>query len=331
MRRAVLCVVLLVGLAAAGWVGLPTAAQPGTTAPADADDPALTPQRPLFGNPDAQAARWVQQHPDDPRAATLAPLTEQPVARWFTGPVDEVRDDVADVVDAAAAAGATPVLVAYAIPDRDCGQFSAGGAADAATYRAWIDAFARSIGPRKAVVVLEPDALVHTGCLDDAGLRDREELLAGAIATLAALAPQAEVYLDGSAANWSIDPAALVDRLLAVGVEHVRGLALGVSSYTPTATAVEFGRAAAADLAGRTGQQLGLVVDTSRNGVGTTDWCNPADQRLGQAPTTDPGLGPDVDALLWIKPPGESDGDCGTGPGTVAGQFDPGLAAALVG
>lgn len=116
-----------------------------------------------------------------------------------------------------------------------------------------------------------------------------------------------------------------------MGVERVRGLALGVSGYTPTATAVEFGRATAAELAARTGQQLGLVVDTSRNGTGTVEWCNPADQRLGQAPTTDPGLGPDVDALLWIKPPGESDGDCGTGPGTVAGQFDPALALALVG
>ena len=331
MRRAVLLVVLLVGLASGGWVGLPTAAQPGTTPPADADAPALHPGRALFDLPGTQAARWVQEHPGDPRAAALVPLAAQPVARWFTGSADEVRGDVADVVDAAAAAAAPPVLVAYAIPDRDCGQFSAGGAADAATYRAWIDAFARGIGPRKAVVVLEPDALVHTGCLDDAGLREREELLAGATATLAALAPQAEVYLDGSAANWSIAPAALVDRLLAAGVEHVRGLALGVSSYTPTTTALEFGRATAAELAARTGQQLGLVVDTSRNGAGTTAWCNPADQRLGQAPSTDPGLGPDVDALLWIKPPGESDGDCGTGPGTTAGQFDPALALALGG
>jgi endoglucanase len=73
------------------------------------------------------------------------------------------------------------------------------------------------------------------------------------------------------------------------------------------------------------------VVDTSRNGTGTTQWCNAADQRVGEHPTTDPDLGDDVDALLWIKPPGESDGDCGTGSGTVAGQFDPDLAAALAG
>jgi endoglucanase len=34
--------------------------------------------------------------------------------------------------------------------------------------------------------------------------------------------------------------------------------------------------------------------------------------------------------LLWIKTPGESDGNCGTGTGTVAGQFDPQLAYNLV-
>lgn len=331
MRRAVLLLAVLVGLLAAGSVGLPTRSQPGTTVPADADDPALSPDRPLYGNPDAQVVQWVAGHPGDPRRAALAGLATEPVARWFTEVDPAVPDDVAAFVDEAAAAGATPVLVAYALPERDCGQFSAGGAADAATYRTWLTGFARGIGPRKAVVVLEPDSLVHLDCLDPAAAAEREDLLAGATATLAALAPHAQVYLDGSAANGSISPGELADRLLAAGVEHARGLALGVANHTPTAEALDFGRATARVVAGRTGQQLGLVVDTSRNGTGTAQWCNADGQRVGQAPTTDPGLGPDVDALLWIKPPGESDGACGTGAGTVAGQFDPDLAAALTG
>ncbi|MFC7573319.1 glycoside hydrolase family 6 protein [Klenkia terrae] len=227
--------------------------------------------------------------------------------------------------------GATPVLVAYAVPGRDCGQFSAGGAPDAATYRAWIAAVAAGIGPRKVVVVLEPDSLVHLDCLTAAAALERQDLLADATATLAALAPQAEVYLDGSPANGAVTPEELADRLLASGLADARGLALGVSAHTPTDDALAFGRATAEVVAGRTGQQLGLVVDTSRNGTGTTQWCNAADQRVGDHPTTDPDLGDDVDALLWIKPPGESDGDCGTGSGTVAGQFDPDLAAALAG
>ena len=331
MHRAVLVLTLLVGLLAGSAVGLPTRAQPGTTAPADAADPALAPGRPLFGNPDALAALWVAAHPQDPRRAAVADLAAQPVARWFTETGPGTRGEVAGFVDAAAAAGATPVLVAYAVPGRDCGQFSAGGAPDAATYRAWIAAVAAGIGPRKVVVVLEPDSLVHLDCLTAAAALERQDLLADATATLAALAPQAEVYLDGSPANGAVTPEELADRLLASGLADARGLALGVSAHTPTDDALAFGRATAEVVAGRTGQQLGLVVDTSRNGTGTTQWCNAADQRVGEHPTTDPDLGDDVDALLWIKPPGESDGDCGTGSGTVAGQFDPDLAAALAG
>jgi endoglucanase len=36
------------------------------------------------------------------------------------------------------------------------------------------------------------------------------------------------------------------------------------------------------------------------------------------------------DMGLWIKAPGESDGDCGLGTGTQAGDFSPGLATQLI-
>ena len=62
-------------------------------------------------------------------------------------------------MDRAALEGRVPVLVAYDIPFRDCAQYSSGGAVDTASYEAWIDGFARGIGKRKAVVILEPDSL----------------------------------------------------------------------------------------------------------------------------------------------------------------------------
>jgi endoglucanase len=66
-----------------------------------------------------------------------------------------------------------------------------------------------------------------------------------------------------------------------------------------------------------------FVVDTSRNGLGpwdwatagysdsgsAQDWCNPPDRGLGIKPTTHTGNDL-VDAYLWIKIPGESDGQC---------------------
>ena len=75
--------------------------------------------------------------------------------------------------------------------------------------------------------------------------------------------------------------------------------------------------------------QAHFVVDTSRNGVGPWTptetypdpqvWCNPPDRGLGLRPTTDTGSEL-IDAYLWVKVPGESDGECLRGTG---GPEDP--------
>lgn len=73
-----------------------------------------------------------------------------------------------------------------------------------------------------------------------------------------------------------------------------------------------------------------LVADTSRNGLGPwpypagvypehEDWCNPPARGTGALPTTTTNV-PLVDADLWIKVPGESDGQCFRGTG---GPTDP--------
>ena len=73
------------------------------------------------------------------------------------------------------------------------------------------------------------------------------------------------------------------------------------------------------------------VIDTSRNGRGPwqppaypdpQDWCNPPDRGLGRAPTLDTGE-PLVDAYLWVKTPGESDGECTRGLGPAGETIDP--------
>jgi endoglucanase len=67
----------------------------------------------------------------------------------------------------------------------------------------------------------------------------------------------------------------------------------------------------------------GFVVDTSRNGQGpwtppanthpdAQDWCNPPRRGVGLRPTVDTGT-PLLDALLWVKTPGQSDSSCNRG------------------
>lgn len=75
-----------------------------------------------------------------------------------------------------------------------------------------------------------------------------------------------------------------------------------------------------------------FVIDSSRNGQGpwtpTTSypdamtWCNPPDRGLGVRPTADTGNSL-LDAYLWIKIPGESDGECTRGLGPAGSTVDP--------
>lgn len=57
-----------------------------------------------------------------------------------------------------------------------------------------------------------------------------------------------------------------------------------------------------------------FVIDTSRSGVGNSrkascdNWCNVREAGLGPSPTSKTADTSLVDAYLWIKPPGESDG-----------------------
>ncbi|MEK8169589.1 glycoside hydrolase family 6 protein [Streptomyces sp. M19] len=55
-------------------------------------------------------------------------IADRPQGIWFSRyEPSTVTEDVAEVTSAAAAAGQTPVLVPYALPNRDCGGASAGG------------------------------------------------------------------------------------------------------------------------------------------------------------------------------------------------------------
>jgi endoglucanase len=75
------------------------------------------------------------------------------------------------------------------------------------------------------------------------------------------------------------------------------------------------------------------VVDTSRNGRGhwtppagvypdPQDWCNPPGRGAGIRPTAKTGE-PLLDAYLWVKVPGESDGECTRGLGPAGTTVDP--------
>lgn len=262
----------------------------------------------LYVDPNSTAQRQAEtlrrSRPQD--AELLAHIADQPAAKWLGGWVSDIAREVDNAVSTITRSGALPVFVAYNIPGRDCGQYSAGGANGGDAYRRWIRAFAGGLKGRQSIVVLEPDALAGMDCLTAAGQADRVALLADAVRVLKAQG--ANVYIDAGHARWH--PAErMAERLRRVEVGTADGFSLNVSNYIDNAANIAYGEKLSKLLGGKH-----FIIDTSRNGLGSTsDWCNPRGQALGVAPTTRTGH-PLVDAFLWIKQPGESDGTCKGGP-----------------
>ncbi|KJK36931.1 endoglucanase [Streptomyces variegatus] len=274
-------------------------------------------------SPAARQARLWQRQGRGQDAELIRRIADRPVALWPAGEIDP-----APMVKAAASAasreGKTAVFVAYNIPHRDCGQHSAGGAADGNAYREWIEKFAGALGEAEALVVLEPDAVAHVvdGCTPGEYHAEREQLLGEAIARLKQQ-PNTKVYLDAGNADWIQESAKLVEPLKRAGIEQADGFALNVSNFQTTEVTTMYGVRLAEALGGKH-----FVVDTSRNGSGPLPgvWCNPPGRALGTPPTTGTGE-PVVDAFLWVKRPGESDGTCEGGP--AAGRWWPEYALEL--
>ncbi len=282
----------------------------------------------LYRHPDSQVLDWVRSHPDDPRTALIeARIAAQPAAVWFTDHTPAtIASRVRAVTSAAAAQGRVPVLVPYAIPDRDCGGASQGGAPDLAAYDAWIDAFAQGLGSGEVVIVLEPDSIAQSDCLPAADRADRFASLARAGRVLKSADPRARVYYDAGHSGWNPAgrQAALLRQAGAASPDSSDGIFSNVSNFHTTADEIAYDRRILDALDGPAG--LGAVIDTSRNGNGAPadgEWCDPAGRRIGRTPTLNTGE-PRVDAYLWVKPPGESDGCRG-----AAGTFTPSYAYEL--
>ncbi|HLK93116.1 MAG TPA: glycoside hydrolase family 6 protein [Polyangia bacterium] len=238
-----------------------------------------------------------------------------------------------------------PVFVVYDLPGRDCaaeasaGELGPDADGEARYRREFIDPIAAALRARpdqRAVVVLEPDSLSNLvtnlerpKCAAAAEIYKRG--IAYAVSQLSL--PNVFIYLEAAHAGWlgfpkNIGRAAKLYRevlTMGGGADRVRGFALNVSNYDPavdpaktprdrtSAASDETGYAAdltkaLADV-GVTGKRF--VIDTGRNGQAyirsiPSSWCNVKGAGLGERPRATPS--PLVDAYLYIKTPGESDG-----------------------
>jgi endoglucanase len=200
------------------------------------------------------------KHKDVKDAFLIGDMVTTPQAVWLNGGTPTaVQKSVKNTVDVAAAFKTVPIFVAYNIPFRDCSQYSAGGAADAAAYAAWIDGIARGIGTRQAVILLEPDGLgiipfntdingnlewcqpkdANGVQLPGANAATRYAEINAAVDRLE-LQPNVSVYLDGTHSGWlGVGDAAM--RLVQGGVQRSQGFFLNVSNFQATDHLQKFG------------------------------------------------------------------------------------------
>ncbi|MEP7736223.1 glycoside hydrolase family 6 protein [Nocardioides sp. 31GB23] len=312
--RPLLLVVALVAVMAAAALVLSRLGGPG---PQESN---LLAERGQYVDPGAKAvaaAAQARADGDVARAELFEELASVPSGIWLTPeqhPVGVVGDYVTALVTGADELDEVPLLVVYGVPERDCAGLLSAGGLSPEDYPTWVGeiATALELAPGPAVVVLEPDALATA---QECGRRaDRVEQIATAVGLLARSG--VTTYVDAGHSDW-VGARSMARLLEEVGVERVRGFATNVSNFQRD----DDERAYAETLDELVPGEQHWLIDRGRNGSGASeDWCNPAGATLGQRPGfVDDGTG--LDAFVWVKPPGESDGTCAGGP--PAGEFWP--------
>lgn len=305
----------------------PTSSQPDHNAPiTEAPVPPPVTANPLKGaklfvDPESNAmlkARFLRKT-DPAKADLLDKIAKEPQGLWMGEWNSNIYRAVDHFVERAMKDGSVAVIIAYNIPHRDAAAeaagvgASAGGLASKEKYQRWIRDVYAGTANRPVAIVLEPDALPGVTSLP-ANLQEERYFLFNDAVKVLRQNPHAAVYIDAGHAKW-VPAAEMAERLKKAGVEHASGFSLNTSNYRTTEECVAYGK----EISGLIGGKH-FIVDTSRNGAGpyneakneTETWCNPPGRKIGRPPTTETG-DPVIDGFLWLKRPGESDGDCERG------------------
>lgn len=248
-------------------------------------------------------------------------------------------------------------LVLYNLPDRDC---SAGESAGELNGREgleryktdYIAPYAEKVSAATDLtfaIVLEPDSLANLvtnlgveACAEAAPLY--EEGIAHAISSLQF--DNVHLYLDAAHGGWlgwddNLAPTAeIFAKVVAKAGNNtkIRGFSTNVSNYNPYSATVrenftEWSNSWDEDHYAQSltphleeaGLPARFIIDQGRVALPGSreewgDWCNVAPSGFGIKPGTAVN-NTNVDSIVWVKPGGESDGECGLEGAPRAGQW----------
>jgi endoglucanase len=211
------------------------------------------------------------------------------------------------------------------------------GCPTAPQIRAYMPLFERRVntvvdgtGNRPAVFLLELDGIGSSACIQrHGGMPEWEAALRYEVDRFATL-PHAVVYVEAGYSDGN-SPKYTAGILNKIDIRRIRGFFTNDTHNAWTIDEIKWGEKISAMTHG-----AHFIVNTSSNGQGplrnrhralngNENLCNPPGRGLGPRPTTSTGF-PNVDAFLWVHPPGNSSG-CGGGP--PSGIFYPSYAEGL--
>ncbi|KAK2754668.1 putative exoglucanase gh6d [Arachnomyces sp. PD_36] len=256
-------------------------------------------------------------------------------------------------------------LVLYNLPDRDCSAGESSGELTVAEggvdrYKTeYVDVYASKVleaSDLQFAIIMEPDAVANmiTGKdipLCSSAADAQRECIAYAIDKLQA--DNVHLYLDAANGGWlgSADmiTAAATEFANIIGQTSgsIRGFSTNVSNYNPfsaeTPDPVTDGSQSydeshyvsnlAPALEGA-GLPSRFIIDQSRVALPGArsdwgEWCNVEPAGFGQPATTQTDNA-NVDSIVWAKPGGESDGECGMAGAPAAGSWFDAFAQMLI-
>lgn len=252
-------------------------------------------------------------------------------------------------------------LVLYNLPDRDCSAGESAGelSLDNDGFRIYksqfVDKYAKLVKEAKDLtfaIVLEPDSLGNAVTNQDNAACAKatpfyEQGIAYAISKLQA--PNIHLYIDAAHGGWlgwtdNLAPtAAVFSKVLKMAQKlsskaKIRGFSTNVSNYnsfnakvrenyteySPSWDESHYASSLATVLEAE-GLPSKFIVDQGRVALPGAraewgEWCNVEPSGFGRIPSTQTN-NTHVDSLVWIKPGGESDGECGLAGAPIAGAW----------
>jgi endoglucanase len=263
------------------------------------------------GSLDDLYSAWQSAHGAD--KTLLAKEALQPLMYWFgSWNQDALAGKVARQYIRAQTGGNPDVLSQMAVFRADpwegasCKQLPT--AEQVASYKDWINNWARGIDNSRVVMDLQPD-MPFLNCTPDNSQVPAEEL--NYAAQVFSALPHTTVYIDAGASDWQ-SVSSIVSLLRESGVQYTRGFALGATHYASTADELLYGQQVVRGLAAQGVPGMHFIINTAQNGRPFTTQKYPAEFRsqaacatkrsahcetLGIPPTTDVAENPAADGL----------------------------------